>query len=171
MCSTYLLTSDRFGCSRFLSGGTCLSALIAFGIETPKSRHEARHPVELQGEGNLSKMKSWQFFTESETQNVQITWECWKLMVSPWNKAPGAGRCTWGLYQVSIWQVVIYRTQERGTQHGAFKDLCAASSLISSQPCVHTQSPFPIWSLYKGWGMMCVRKPRRMPQGQPSSRK
>lgn len=61
-----------------------------------------------------------------------------------------------GLYQVNIWQVAIYGTQEWGTQHGALKDLCPRSSLISSQPSIYTHSPFPIWSLYKERWTTCV---------------
>lgn len=95
--------------------------------------------MELQAEANLvSEMKSWQFFMEGET---------------PMYKLPGSagsrssphgvrlcllerGGARGGLYQVNIWQVTIYRTQERGTQHGALSDLCPHSSLISSQPSV-----------------------------------
>lgn len=50
--STYLCTGNEFRCSHFLPGGTCLSPLVTFGIEAPKSRHEARHLMELQVEDN-----------------------------------------------------------------------------------------------------------------------
>lgn len=48
--STSLHTGSKSGCSHFPSGGTCLSPLVVFGIETPKSRRGARHLMELQAE-------------------------------------------------------------------------------------------------------------------------
>lgn len=97
---------------------------------------------------------------ESKTQMYKLPGN-----VRSWSFLHGIRLCLreWGgahgrLYQVNIQQVMIYRTQEGGVQHGTVRHLCPSSSLISSKPTTYTQNPFPIWSLYKERWMMCVRR-------------